>query len=198
MIDWLNTWNGDVIIDAGCGVGQSTLKIAAMHPQAKVVGVDKSIARLSKHKSYVKTAQEDGAVVTKDDAPTGNTNYLLLQADLNDFWRLLAHYIESVCPKWQVIRQYILYPNPYPKKNQLSKRWHGSALFPTIVGVCANIELRSNWQIYLQECAVAAKFYGYEATFSTIVSDATYVAYTPFERKYIDANQTCFKLVIRP
>lgn len=198
MLDWLSTWGGDVIIDAGCGVGQSTLKIAAMYPHAKVVGIDKSIARLDKHKSYVNTARQTGAIGVEPEPIYSDANYLLLQADLNDFWRLLADYIECSDPAWQVVRQFILYPNPYPKKNQLSKRWHGCALFPIIIGVCANIELRSNWQIYLQECAVAAKFYGLDTMLSTIDSDENYLAYTPFERKYLDANQTCFKLVIRP
>lgn len=195
MIMWLGSWQGDIIIDAGCGVGESTINIAAKYPNAKVIGVDKSTARLDKHSSYSRLINSQN----NQDLPTLFTtnNYVLLQADLNDFWRLLARYISVNKPLWHITKQFILYPNPYPKKAQLGKRWHGSALFPTIVGICPNIEVRSNWRLYLEECLVAAQFYELSGSIHNIV-DTGQMAYTPFERKYLASHQACFKLVIRP
>lgn len=183
MLEWLSDWQGELIIDACCGVGESTINIANQFPCAKVVGIDKSNARLHKHKSYVSLALD---------------NYLLLQADLNDFWRLIDTHIETKSPKWHIVKQYILYPNPYPKKAQLGKRWHGSALFPTIINVANNIEVRSNWRLYLEEFMLAAECYGLKGHIEKLEEHSDNAAYTPFERKYLAANQTCFKLVIRP
>ena len=76
--DWLNGWQGELIFDSCCGVGESTSLIAQAHPNAKVIGIDKSAVRIDKHHSY--------AIDTD--------NYLLDRADLNDFWRL------AVLEKW--------------------------------------------------------------------------------------------------
>ena len=206
FLAWLDDWKGELIIDACCGVGQSTVYLAQRAPQAKVVGIDKSVARLDKHHSYSE----------------GLSNYRLFQADLNDFWRLLADHLKNNTPAWSITQQYILYPNPYPKKSQLGKRWHASALMPSIVEVCEHIELRSNWRVYLEEFLLAAQQYGLDgelsavelsdlhkpsnqsqvstsnAAKSTLTEKQLTQAITPFERKYVDAGQTCFKLVIRP
>jgi tRNA G46 methylase TrmB len=198
IIKWLENWEGDVVLDSCCGVGESTLNIAHKYPHAKIIGVDKSIARLDKHKSYkVKQNQED------------ESNYRVIQADLNDFWRLLADYISANKPLWRIKKHFILYPNPYPKKAQIGKRWYASALMPYIIELCDNIEVRSNWKLYVQEFLFAAQFYGLQGQISELGCELAkspeksqlqerYRAITPFERKYLDANQICFKLVILP
>lgn len=178
VLIYLEGWEGELILDACCGVGESTIKIAAQYPNAKVIGIDKSIARLGKHNSY------------KRQKPS--TNYLLIQADLNDFWRLLSAHIENKSPAWTLLKQYILYPNPYPKKSQLSKRWHASAIFPFVVGVCKNIEVRSNWPTYLEEFYQAAQQYNLDGAISVVEGDAM----TPFERKYRESGQQCFQLCL--
>ena len=181
VITWLHNWHGEVIIDACCGVGESTINIANNNKQAKVLGIDKSIARLDKHNSYKHTNSEPN-------------NYLLVQADLNDFWRLLHAFMQTESYHWRVTKQYILYPNPYPKKSQLTKRWHASPLFPYIIDICGNIEVRSNWEIYLQEFALAALQYNLQGNIAEVIAPSI----TPFERKYSEAGQTCFKLTMRP
>lgn len=202
MLTWLEEWQGDVIIDACCGVGESTINIATQFPNAKVIGIDKSVARLGKHQSYADNEKSlelnSSNDVRQKDVAVRTTNYLLLQADLNDFWRLLLKYTRQTRPDWRVVKQFILYPNPYPKKSQLGKRWHGSALLPYIIALCSNIEVRSNWRLYIEEFLLAAEYYGLNGSIEDICRKSTDTAYTPFERKYLAANQTCFKLVIRP
>lgn len=189
VLGYLSGWGSEVIIDACCGVGESTIKIAELNPNAKVVGIDKSIARLSKHNSYRNIKE--------------TSNYILIQADLIDFWRLLASYLSnSNDHKWHIVKQFILYPNPYPKKSQIGKRWYASAVFKDILGVCNQIEWRSNWKLYLQECLQAAQLYGLTGEITVVENPSTEItrlnAYTPFERKYQLSGQTCFKLFIHP
>ncbi|WP_300363033.1 methyltransferase domain-containing protein, partial [uncultured Pseudoalteromonas sp.] len=101
---------GPIILDSCCGVGESTANLAKRHPDALVIGIDKSSHRLDKHDIEYK--QTDAG------------QYILVQADLNDFWRL------AVAANWQPSHHYLLYPNPWPKAKHLQRRWHGAAIFP--------------------------------------------------------------------
>ncbi|CAM9562378.1 unnamed protein product, partial [Sphacelaria rigidula] len=90
--------------------------------------------------------QNDGA----DSTSSLPTNLLLLRADLVDFWILAAR-----DDTWRVEQHAILYPNPYPKRAQLLRRWHGHPVFPLIIGLGGRISLRSNWKAYLEEVCQA-------------------------------------------
>ena len=46
-----------LIIDAGCGTGRSTLKLAERYPDRTVIGVDRSEARLSKGRMKCRTTR---------------------------------------------------------------------------------------------------------------------------------------------
>ena len=170
--DWLGDWSGEIIIDSCCGVGESTARLAMANPKAKVIGLDKSQARLSKHSHYQQQA----------------SNYCVIRADVNDFWRLIAQH------HWPVSAHYLLYPNPYPKPAQVQKRWHACAAFVDLMALTPNVRVRSNWLIYLLEFAQAAQHYGVASNLHQ-VSDGQ--AFTPFERKYQDSGQTCWELVCR-
>lgn len=167
---WLEGKNGKLILDACCGVGESTAVIAQQHPDCLVVGVDKSALRTEKHSYY----------------QTGAENYIVVRADLNDFWRL------AVQAGWQLYKHFLLYPNPYPKSTQLQKRWHASAAFADIVRLSGTLEVRSNWQIYIQEFALALSIAGYPSTAQPYVSPN---AQTPFERKYWESGQSSWRVL---
>lgn len=170
--NWLRSWRGPVILDSCCGVGQSTVNLAHHYPDHKIIGVDKSAARIEKHHAY---GTEAG-------------NYLLVRADVNDFWRLVRR------SDWQVQKHYLLYPNPYPKASQVQKRWHASAAMPDLMAMTPNIQVRSNWVVYLMEFAQAAAHYGVSAELTSISEQQ---AFTPFERKYQQSGQTCWQLDCR-
>ncbi|MCC2617149.1 SAM-dependent methyltransferase [Aestuariibacter halophilus] len=159
-----------LILDACCGVGESTAYLASQFPQHLVIGVDKSALRTQKHAHYA----VDG------------DNYCVVRADLNDFWRL-AHR-----QGWQLDRHYLLYPNPYPKSAHLQRRWHGSAAFADILRLGGRLEVRSNWDIYIQEFALALRQAGYQAHCEPYTSDT---AQTPFERKYWGSGQQSWHVV---
>ena len=124
---------GPTIIDGGCGRGRSTLKVAAMHPDRLVVGVDRSAVRLDKAE---RRPQPPNAV--------------FIRAELADFWRLLA------ASRFTVDHTLLLYPNPYPKREHLKRRWHGHPVFPWLLGAAGDgLTLRASWKTYLDEFLAA-------------------------------------------
>ena len=165
---WLDGRNNRLILDAGCGVGVSTRYLAEQFPQALVIGVDKSAARLAKR--Y-------GALPD---------NALLVRADLNDFWRL------AVAADWRLWRHYLFYPNPWPKPEHLQRRWHGSPLLPFILALGGRLELRSNWRLYVEEFVAALALAGL-TSHCEICPNAEPI--TPFERKYQASGQCCWRCV---
>ncbi|KTG19164.1 SAM-dependent methyltransferase [Pseudoalteromonas sp. XI10] len=169
----VQAFNGPIILDSCCGVGESTANLAKRHPDALVIGIDKSSHRLDKHDIEYK--QTDAG------------QYILVQADLNDFWRL------AVAANWQPSHHYLLYPNPWPKAKHLQRRWHGAAIFPYIVKLGGRLELRSNWDIYVKEFARSLELAGHKCDVELYESDT---AITPFERKYWASGQQSHRLVI--
>ncbi len=159
-----------LILDAGCGVGLSTRRLAERYPDHAVIGVDRSADRL---------ARDHGAIAD---------NALLVRADLVDFWRLALE------AGWQPTRHYLLYPNPYPKSARLKLRWHGHPVFPALLALGGRLELRSNWRLYLEEFALAmAQATGVTATVEPHSPGADCL--TPFESKYHGSGQPLWRLV---
>ena len=169
-INWLGKWQGELILDSCCGVGESTVNIALAHPNARVIGIDKSALRTDKHQAYASTLQ----------------NYLVLRADLNDFLRLL------VINEKKLSKHYLLYPNPYPKSAHLQRRWYATSALKDILELGGILEVRSNWQLYIQEFSAAL-------TIAHISNEielfACKHAITPFERKYWQSGQSSWQLL---
>ncbi|WP_017444703.1 tRNA (guanine(46)-N(7))-methyltransferase TrmB [Gayadomonas joobiniege] len=157
-----------VIFDACCGVGESSRQLAENAVDKLVIGVDKSDFRLNKN------------------YPNRKDNLLLIRADLNDLYRLFAR------DKVLFSQHKILYPNPWPKISHLKRRWHGSAVFPQLVALSKDLELRSNWLIYLQEFQAALKILGHESYIKQLSIETPL---TPFEAKYHNSGQPLFQLV---
>lgn len=163
---------GPLIFDSFCGVGESTRHIARHHPEALVIGIDKSLARLDKHP------------VSDEEPPLHN--YLLLRADTDDFWRL------AIDAGWTLHKHFLLYPNPWPKSSQLKRRIHGSPLFPSLLALGGQLELRSNWPTYVEEFALALSMSGNKASACNIEPK---LAITPFERKYQQSGQPLWQCI---
>jgi tRNA (guanine-N7-)-methyltransferase len=170
---------GEIILDACCGVGQSTRILAKQNPQALVIGVDKSDHRINRN-------VEGFDVVDGFSAE----NYHLVRADLNDFYRLVK------AANWPVSKHYILYPNPWPKSKHLQRRWHGSAVFPQMTSIGQQLILRSNWRIYLDEFQQAAKLVDLKGKIDSLPLVDSSLALTPFEAKYQASGQVCWQLIL--
>lgn len=166
---WLSERDAPLLLDSYCGTGESTLNLARAHPDCAVIGVDKSAHRLDKHPGLF------------SDTPD---NYLLLRADTNDFWRLALE------AGWKPRRHTLFYPNPWPKSAQLQRRCHGSPLFPTLLALGGELELRSNWPIYVEEFARALQIAGHSAAAEPFQPQTPITA---FERKYQAAGQALWR-----
>ncbi len=165
----LTAHGGPLILDSGCGVGDSTRFLAEQYPDHFVLGLDRSEQRLQRE---------------RPDLPD---NALLIRTDLVDFWRLAA------AENWQPARHCLFYPNPYPKASQLSRRFHAHPVFPSMVKLSQQFEARSNWKIYLEELQAGLMTYGISSLITPIATDSP--AISAFERKYRASQQLLWKLI---
>jgi tRNA (guanine-N7-)-methyltransferase len=163
-------WNpqAPLILDAGCGVGWSTQRLAERYPDHFVLGIDQSLDRLNRGKPLPLPA-----------------NALLLRADLVDFWRLLAE--DGI----RLARHYNLYPNPWPKIGHLARRWHGHAVFPVWRALGGELECRSNWRIYIEEMALALGWLNDQP----VAAEPWWTEdpITPFEKKYLASGHQLWR-----
>jgi tRNA (guanine-N7-)-methyltransferase len=163
-----------IILDSGCGTGESTRLIAQAMPDCMVVGVDKSIARLSRSgvESFLHC---DG-------------NAIWLRAELTTFWRL------ALRAGWHLHRHYILYPNPWPKPGALQRRWHAHPVFPDLIRLGGRLEMRCNWEPYALEFAAAVN-----RVLGTNIKPGKppeLPVMSPFERKYRNSGHRLYSVVV--
>ena len=162
-----------LMFDSGCGTGDSTRRLAQKYPGHFVIGVDRSVARLGRQ----------GAKVEPD-------NMMLIRADLVDLYGLMAQ------AGWQFDRHFLFYPNPSPKPAHFKRRWHGSPVWPAMLSLGGQIELRTNWPIYASEFAAALEIAGHQATLLPLApeteTEPDFVS--PFEKKYAQSGHDLWRV----
>jgi tRNA G46 methylase TrmB len=163
-----------LMLDSGCGTGRSSLLLASQHPEALVVGVDQSAVRLQRAERRFDALPD---------------NLRLLRADCAGLWRLM------VGEGWLLARHQILYPNPWPKSAHLKRRWHGHPVWPTVLSLGGELEIRSNWPLYLQEVQAALAITGIRAELSELPMQSEPL--TDFEEKYQASGQVNWRLTAR-
>ena len=161
-----------LVIDAGCGTGESTRVLAERHPDAWVIGVDRSLARLSRG--------------VGPSLPVREGRCAWVRAELATFWRLAAR------AGWQPRHHWLLYPNPWPKPGQLQRRWHGHPVFPVLMEWGGAMTLRCNWAVYASEFEQAVRLSGRQATTRELTTDDGLLS--PFERKYRASGHRLFEV----
>ena len=194
-----------VILDSGCGTGESTIHIARRFPGIPVIGIDKSCARLNKAGNPSQTAGED--------IPA---NAFWIRAELLDFWRLALDYVKAC--KWTIPYHAVYYPNPWPKQSEATRRFHMHPIFPTLLALGKTIELRTNWDIYAREFTEATRIAAQElngspSSLCSVEDDEredrsvagmtiTCESFDPekpetaFERKYKEARQKLWRVLV--
>ena len=163
-----------VILDSGCGTGKSSQVLAKLFPGHMVLGVDRSYARLSRS--------------GLDACFYHDENCVLVRAELTTFWRLML--ADGFRPE----QHFLLYPNPYPKPGHLSRRWHGHPVFPHLLQLGGDIELRCNWKTYALEFAEAVGL-----ACSTQIDVMSYEAESGislFEQKYLQRGQKLYSVKV--
>ncbi len=164
--DVVNRTGKSLILDSFCGTGHSTVALAEQFPQHVVVGIDQSARRLNKH------------------PPGHRDNYLLLHARCEDIWRLL------VGANMAIEHHYLLYPNPWPKPNHLQRRVHGHASFSTLLQLGGALELRSNWQLYVEEFQLALGMAGINGVIGQCDAQPPL---SLFEKKYQESGHSLWR-----
>ncbi len=166
-----------IIFDFGCGVGESTYKLALRNPEYFVVGIDKSISRLDRKNRFKQEIVE---------------NMLLVRGELLDLIYLIYKAYKSQDMQIHVL--YFFYPNPWPKKIHVKRRFHGNPIAPFIYSIDVPIILRSNWKLYLEEFSFVSALYKRQS--QKIKTLEVIDALTPFERKYTDSAQEVYELTV--
>ena len=175
--DWLAERIGtpsDLILDAGCGTGLSTVRIADRYPGQWVIGVDKSLHRLARGVNFGASA-----------LGVERERVIWIRADLIDFWRLAA------AAGWRFQHHYLLYPNPWPKPAHLQRRWHGHPVLPALVRVSRSLTLRTNWPTYATEFCTAMDVLGVAVRRRSVPDDDL----SPFDLKYRASGHSLTEVV---
>jgi hypothetical protein len=115
-----------LILDAGCGVGWSTLRLAERYPDHFVIGVDQSSDRISRGKPL-------------HCRPT--------PFSCAPIWSISGVCSRGRCSPGPPLRAL---SQPWPKIGHLARRWHGHAVFPDLLALGGVFECRSNWRIYIE------------------------------------------------
>jgi tRNA (guanine-N7-)-methyltransferase len=160
-----------LVLDSGCGTGASSYNLANIYPNHVIIGIDKSGHRLNKEKNLHNRK---------------TNNVILINAYCEDVWLLLAH--ENIyCD-----HHYLLYPNPWPKKKHIMRRWHAHPIFPTLLNISKYITMRTNWDIYAEEFKSSLEFYNQKPSVSEIKSPQA--TSSPFETKYIASKHRIIQI----
>ena len=183
----------ELILDSGCGTGESTIHLARRFPNVPVIGIDKSAVRLSK------AGNERQLEVSAGDSCDVPSNVFWVRAELLDFWRLALEKVNA--GEWKVLHHALYYPNPWPKESEATRRFHLHPIFPTLLRLSPVIELRTNWEIYAREFKEAVRIAGDSLSLNLVADFSEFVPENPetaFERKYKAAGQRLWKVITAP
>ena len=156
---WVDEQAKPIILDSGCGTGESSLLLAEKYPHCCVLGIDKSAQRLGRGQS---DQQPDNVYFTRNDCI--------------HLWRLMAR------QNWTIQAHYLLYPNPWPKSGHVQRRWHAHPVFPNFLQLGGEVILRTNWKVYAQEFSESVYFITGRRW--PVQSYQVDLAISPHERKY--------------
>lgn len=196
-----------VILDSGCGTGESTLHLARRFPGVPVIGIDKSAVRLNKagNEHQLENVSPLDSRLRENDKENLAipANAFWVRGELLDFWRLALDEVQA--GRWTIPHHAVFYPNPWPKESEATRRFHLHPIFPTMMALGHVTELRTNWEIYAREFAEAARILADSnaSAGSPILPTITCEAFQPvhpetaFERKYKEARQQLWRVLIQ-
>ncbi len=165
-----------LILDACCGVGLSAYKLAEKYDDYLVLGIDKSTDRIERKNFFKKSMP---------------SNCVLARFSIIDIWISL-----SKKNTINVYKQYLLYPNPYPKKKHLKLRWYGMPAIKFLFESSTRLEVRSNWKQYLQDFILVAEKFLFEGEIRKLNINDSQDCLTLFEKKYFESGHELYTLIL--
>jgi tRNA (guanine-N7-)-methyltransferase len=176
---------GPLDLEIGCGVGWHPIAYALAHPERRVIAIEHTRTRFEAFERRVSRHREKGIVLS---------NLFPVQARA-EAW--VAHALPEAC----LDRVFLLYPNPYPKTSDLNKRWPAMPFMGFLLSRLkegGTLELRTNEAFYFEEARrlFASKWGTREILAESWCAAPERPPETHFERKYLEAGQTCHRLVV--
>lgn len=172
---------GPLDIEIGCGTGIHSIRYAKRHPERHLVAIEHTRTRYSKFSNRLK--QQD------------------LLPNLMPVHANAISWVSYFLKPESVDRYFILYPNPYPKKNHLNRRWHAMPFMEQIVNTLklgGTICLATNLESYIEE---ARQYFQEvwdleEVSFIQVAGDPI-LGRTAFECKFLGEGVICYDLIVR-
>lgn len=181
-----------VILDSGCGTGESTRR--RLGPEQWILGLDKSLARMERGSS-----QGLEVPIWRDERlPKPGAMDLALRAGGVLVRGELTELVSLMHAHGCIVEQLdFLYPNPWPKTQHFGRRWYGHPIWPYALAVAQRVQLRTNWKIYAQEFAYALGLWVPQAQGEGVVETfalGEQEALTAFEEKYALAGHPLYRV----
>jgi tRNA (guanine-N7-)-methyltransferase len=175
-------------LEIGCGAGLHPIQYAQANPDRFLIAIEHTETRFKAFEGRVNRHRGIGR---------GLDNLLPVHANA------IAWVTHALSPG-SVDRIFLLYPNPYPKKSDLNKRWHAMPFMGKLVQCLkeeGEIILATNERSYFEE---AKEFmtgtWGLrmiEELQFTQENSPFRAPRTHFERKYLARGEICFQLRFR-
>lgn len=176
--------DGPLDLEIGCGVGWHPIQYAQNHPKRYLIAIEHTRAKFAAFSSRLR-------------AHSAISNLLPVHADAIAW---TTHFLDPN----SLDRIILMYPNPFPKKKDLNKRWYAMPFMSHLLKCLktnGELLLVTNEKFYMDEASLYfSKVWGLAQVEFTQFSAVTVPGGRPrthFEKKYLNRGETCFQLKVQ-
>lgn len=168
-------------LEIGCGVGMHPLHYADLNPERTLIAIEHTRTRFGTFaRAYAERPRK---------------NLIPVHANA-------IGWVTHALPLESIDRCFLLYPNPYPKSQDLNKRWHAMPFMQQILAVLkpgGTLRMATNESFYIQEARQYFREYWKleELSYQELRSGGGHTPRTHFEKKYLERGQVCFDLCVQ-
>lgn len=177
---WQSTIPTD--LEIGAGVGWHAVRYGIEHADRRLIAIEhtqekfEKLARRLSHHPDVK-------------------NVLAVHANA-------IHWVTHFVPQQSLSRIFLLFPNPHPKGTQSNQRWHRMPFFERLLDSLmpgGTFTLATNEAFYAEEALAVLsanqRLSLVDKRVYSLAAPAPWGIRTHFEKKYLEAGQTCTQLI---
>jgi tRNA (guanine-N(7)-)-methyltransferase len=178
FFDWPK--NKNIIIDIGCGNGESSFLLAQENPNSLVFGLERTQNRFEQFNLKLSRYHPTNLFAIRTDAIAWITHFVPLES------------VNKYC---------LYYPNPYPKSRQANMRWHNHAFSEHLLKTLkqnGDLVMRTNIFSYAEEAKNSyQQVWGLKLFSERSITQAS-IKEEPirssFEKKYLARGELCYEL----
>lgn len=168
----------ELTIEIGCGVGLHPIKYATANPEEPLLAIERTSEKFKHFQNRINHHPH-------------LKNIYPLHADAIS---VITHLIKDNSVK----KYFILYPNPYPKKNDQNKRFYAMPFMEEILRTLkpnGEIELATNDPNYRNECIeFFTQTWGLRLLNNSLYKNTPR---THFEKKYLERGEDCYNIIFK-